>query len=380
MAARTLIEWTDATWNVVNGCSVLSPGCKHCYAMRLAGTRLRNHPSRAGLTIDTAAGPVWNGQVRVDGKVLLQPLRWRKPKRIFVCAHGDLFHEAVSDDVIDAVFAVMALCPQHIFQVLTKRPERMRAYLTQPLNSLFYTRLDRISDAAYRIAATLKGRWDEAAGMAARQACVDALKRIDHRTNAGFKNVWLGTSVEDQPRANERIPHLLNTPAAVRFLSLEPLLGPVNLRRICIVPQVLGSARAGIHIDALAGRYVESGVPYIGDWDVTRPYPEGSPALSIDQAIVGGENGPRAMHPKWVRDIRDDCADTDTAFFLKQWGWFAPLMGARPATSGFAAWPDGSVRTGHAASRGGPGIAMFRGTKKITGRLLDGVQHSGMPA
>lgn len=135
MADGTPIEWTDATWNPVTGCSVLSAGCTNCYAMRLAGTRLQHHPSRAGLTtpsrIKSGTGlgkPVWNGQVRFNEQWLTEPLRWKRPRRIFVVAHGDLFHDAVPDAWIDQVFAVMALAPQHQFQVLTKRAARMRAY------------------------------------------------------------------------------------------------------------------------------------------------------------------------------------------------------------------------------------------------------------
>jgi protein gp37 len=129
MADRSDIEWTDATWNPITGCHVRSPGCKFCYAMKLAGTRLKNHPSRSGLTIDTSNGPVWNGEVRLNEAWLEQPLRWARPRMIFVCAHADLFYEAVPDAWIDRLFAVMALSPQHVFQVLTKRPERMRDYL-----------------------------------------------------------------------------------------------------------------------------------------------------------------------------------------------------------------------------------------------------------
>jgi protein gp37 len=111
MADNSLIEWCDATCNAVNGCSVLSPGCTNCYAMKLAGTRLKHHPSRAGLTVETKAGPVWNGTVRLNEDALMQPLRWKRPRRIFWNAHGDLFHEAVPDEWIDHVFAVCALTP-----------------------------------------------------------------------------------------------------------------------------------------------------------------------------------------------------------------------------------------------------------------------------
>eukprot|EP01031_Cornospumella_fuschlensis_P021266 gene21266-26057_t len=145
MADRTGIEWTDATWNPIVGCSIVSPGCTNCYAMKLAGTRLKNHASREGLTRDSKAGPVWTGEVRFNPQWLDQPLRWSKPRLIFVCAHGDLFTEGVPDEWIDQIFAVMALAPRHTFQVLTKRPERMRQYLSDG------ELLDRLMSAACRI-------------------------------------------------------------------------------------------------------------------------------------------------------------------------------------------------------------------------------------
>ncbi|TPI10283.1 DUF5131 family protein [Mesorhizobium sp. B4-1-1] len=129
MSDGTSIEWTDATWNPITGCQIKSPGCKRCYAMKLAGTRMKHHWSRQGLTVDTKAGPVWNGAVRFNQPWLTQPLQWTKPRMIFVCAHSDLFYEEVPDEWIDQIFAVMAASPRHIFQVLTKRPERMRDYV-----------------------------------------------------------------------------------------------------------------------------------------------------------------------------------------------------------------------------------------------------------
>src|ERR1700722_12156807 len=126
MSDNSNIEWTDATWNPVTGCSIVSPGCTNCYAMKLAGTRLRNIPSRSGLTVMTKAGPVWNGEVRLNDEWLDQPFKWKRPRRIFVCAHGDLFAENVPFEWIDRVFAVMALNSRHTFQVLTKRPGRMK--------------------------------------------------------------------------------------------------------------------------------------------------------------------------------------------------------------------------------------------------------------
>ena len=130
MADNTKIEWADATVNYVNGCSVVSPGCTNCYAMRLAGTRMKTHPTRAGLTRESKAGPVWTGEVRAHEPALQQVLAWKKPRRIFWNAHGDLFHPNVPDEWIDRQFAVMALTPQHTHMVLTKRPERMRDYVS----------------------------------------------------------------------------------------------------------------------------------------------------------------------------------------------------------------------------------------------------------
>lgn len=144
MADTSAIEWTDATWNPVTGCSVVSPGCTNCYAMKLAGTRLQHHPSRAGLTQDSKAGPVWTGEVRFNEQWLDQPRRWKRGRNIFVCAHGDLFHESVPDEWLDRVFRQMGIAHHHTFQVLTKRSGRMRSYMTSKNAYLAYNsgRLD----------------------------------------------------------------------------------------------------------------------------------------------------------------------------------------------------------------------------------------------
>lgn len=301
MADNTPIEWADATWQITTGCSVVSPGCTNCYAMRLAGTRLRHHPSRRGLTRDSKAGPVWTGEVRFNEEWLDQPLKWRRPRRVFVAAHGDLFAEGVPDAWIDRVFAVMALAPQHTFQVLTKRAERMRDYLTAE---------DGMA-APRRQVAYLRHRLDEAA----KGGPFDALEREIGNNGwpvygeAGqwpLPNVWLGVSVEDQARADERIPLLLDTPAAKRFISAEPLLGPIDLTRLCIVPQKAGSSRAGIHVDALRNTHCESGLKRgLGP---------------LNWIITGGESGPgaRPMRSDWARSLRDQCAAAGVAFFMKQ--------------------------------------------------------------
>jgi protein gp37 len=255
MADNSKIEWTDATWNPVNGCSVHSPGCTNCYAMKQA----HRVDARRGLTVPSKGGMVWTGEVRLNEKALTQPLHWRKPRRIFVCAHGDLFHEAVPDEWIDRVFAVMALCPQHTFQVLTKRSDRMRAYLTKQPE-------DRISKVMDQVAPT---HW-----------CARQLE-----DNLPLPNVWLGVSVEDQTRADERIPDLLDTPAAVRWLSCEPLLEELEFRA------------------SWMGRF--------------------SDCNSLDWIVAGGESGHHArgsteMVEAAMRSLRDQCAAAGVAFFAKQ--------------------------------------------------------------
>jgi protein gp37 len=312
MADGTAIEWTDATWNPVTGCSVVSPGCTNCYAMRLAGTRLKHHPTRAGLTIDTKAGPVWNGQVRLNREALHQPLGWKRPRMIFVCAHGDLFHEAVPDEWIDQVFAVMALCPQHTFQVLTKRSARMRAYI-----------------------ARLAERWENLDGEGFGQLAADLTRSpcaagAIEEVSFPLPNVWLGVSAEDQRRYDDRRRHLDGTPAALKFWSIEPMLGPINMHIQFVKP----------------------------DW-----------------VIVGGESGPgaRPMHPDWARSIRDQCAAADVPFFFKQWGAFRALTKAEHGQA------CGATLV-HGADPHDPDSYMLPAPKKAAGRLLDGVEHSAFPA
>lgn len=296
MSATTAIEWTDTTWNPIVGCSVVSPGCTNCYAMKLAGNRLAHLPAYAGLTQASKSGPVWTGEVRQQNSVLLAPRAWRKPRRVFVNSMSDLFHESIPDDWIDQVFAVMAMSPQHQFQVLTKRAARMRAYI------------ERYRDFEWPL-----------------------------------PNVWLGVSAEDQTRWDERVKDLIATPAAVRFVSAEPLLGPIQ--------------------------------------DVRRVW-----AL-LDWVIAGGESGPgaRPMHPDWVRNLRGQCAGSDTAFFFKQWGEFAPRDISRAEWAKPAPMRDGEQVAGPGgalidyACRAETVTVMRRVGKKAAGRLLDGRQHNAFP-
>lgn len=259
------IEWTDETWNPVTGCTKVSPGCAHCYAETFA-ERFRGvpgHPFEQGFDLK-----LWPER-------LTKPFTWKKPRKVFVNSMSDLFHEDVPFEFIDRVFAVMALSPQHTFQVLTKRPERMREYVQS-----------RVPSAECRVGIILA-----ALGLGASQP---------GDVEWPLPNVWLGTSVENQHWADIRIPELLATPAAVRFLSCEPLLGPLDLR-----PWL-------------------TRVPTSGDgWRLT-----GGTALAIadivlDWVIVGGESGPkaRAFDLAWARSIVAQCREAGVPVFVKQLGW-----------------------------------------------------------
>ena len=262
MADKTKIQWTDATWNPITGCTRVSRGCEHCYAERLAAGRLRHHTSRAGLTDEHGR---WNGLLRFNRQWLNQPLEWKKPRRVFVVAHGDLFHENVPDEWIDHVFAVMAMARQHVFQVLTKRPERMRRYLSEevgkhPGNTVI-ERLEKRIDSRWQ-GKLLTWPWAH---------------KEDERWP--LKNVWIGTSVEDQATADERIHVLLKTPAAVRWLSVEPMLEPISFSHMLYA------------------------------WPP-----------KLHWVVCGGESGPgyRPMKAEWARTIRDQCEQAGVPFFMKQ--------------------------------------------------------------
>lgn len=332
MADNTKIEWADATVNAINGCSVTSPGCTNCYAMKLAGTRMKTHPTRKGLTVESKAGPVWNGEVRLHEPALLQPLSWSKPRRIFWNAHGDTFHDAVPDDWIDRIFAVAALTPQHTHMILTKRSKRMREYWA--CNSVW----DRIAGRMNKLKPLryLGGRYE----------------KLD---DAPLRNVWLGVSVEDQTRADERIPDLLATPAAVRFLSCEPLLGPVDLGKVFAIR--------------------DSDGVYLHD----------APILDVDWVIAGGESGPgaRPMHPDWARSLRDQCAAAGVPFHFKQWGEWrdqgrdVPIP-RRNHQSHICHLDKDSGKCKPNPNRFSDETMIKLGKGK-SGRLLDGVEHNGMP-
>jgi protein gp37 len=343
MGSKTGIEWTDATWNPIIGCSRVSEGCRNCYAEGIAG-RFGNGKKTvySGLTQIVNGRAVWTGQI-AETRQLLQPLSWRSPKRVFVNSMSDLFHENVTDEQRDRIFAVMALCPQHTFQVLTKRPARMLEYLSgSPWGGIVVKAAKLVAD--YR-----------------RIMLADAAANVAFHFNfIPLPNVWLGVSVENQATADERIPLLLQTPAAVRFISAEPLLGAVNLS---ILPRPEEFHRS----------------PY--GWHQWLP-------KKLHWVICGGESGPHArpMHPDWARSLRDQCAAAGVPFFFKQWGEWAP---------GSEFWEkntcavDESGRIAADALRENfpPGASsadgwemMHRAGKKAAGALLDGVEHKGFPA
>ena len=320
MADGSAIEWTDATWNPVVGCSLASPGCTNCYAMTMAARieRMGTAPYYAGLTQASKAGPVWTGKVATAPRhVLTQPLRWRKPRRIFVNSMSDLFHDSVSDETIDRVFAVMALCPQHTFQVLTKRAARMRDY--------FAARDPHGHQEAWAAA-------HEPGSLPLTQHEVEAhllpITTEAHRALYGARlvpfplpNVWLGVSAEDQARADERIPELLDTPAAWRFVSLEPLLGPIDILPWLFIYTHEDTARLADETDDV----IANPLPFR---DPATTPPEDICQPRLDWVIVGGESGgksSRPMHPGWVRSLRDQCAGAEVPFFFKQWGDYLPL-------------------------------------------------------
>ncbi len=301
------IEWTEKTWNPIVGCSVVSPGCTNCYAMKMAARieRMGGAPQYDGTTKQTRGGAVFTGKVALAEKALLEPLKRKKPTMYFVNSMGDLFHENVPDGWIDRVFAIMALCPQHTFQILTKRSKRMMEYCAGSMVS------DNLSGRVNRI-------WQAVLDTPFKGKSSNASSELFAMKNGvPLPNVWLGVSTEDQTRADERIPDLLDTPAAVRFVSAEPLLGRIDFGRIPS-PERWGENPDGWTFDCLqTGDYYTlfgdgPSLPSDGPW---RDH-------AIDWIIAGGESGPGAR--VWdgfedaCRSLRDQCKSADVRFFMKQ--------------------------------------------------------------
>lgn len=376
MGDRSGIQWTEATWNPVVGCTKVSAGCDHCYAIR-DGARLQHLPAYA----DTIADGEWTGLVRCLPERLDQPLRWRKPRRIFVNSMSDLFHDQVPDGFIAAVWFVMGQCagciPEqyrgHVFQILTKRPGRMAAWLRRWAD-VGDPQIPPMDPAAERC-----GRGELIAEAAETLSTPIVYDWMDgpRRWPAELPGVWLGTSVEDQRWADVRVPKLLECPAAVRFLSCEPLLGPIDLGAWlwgweCGCGWRGRSGRWGVRLGEV-GFDGERGVYVCPSCGVRRETQDGPGPyrvnLGIGWVIVGGESGPgaRPMYPQWARDLRDQCLAADVAFFMKQWGEWAP-----------AADLDPDVRERAPEELAGD-ECVCRVGKHATGRLLDGREWSEYP-
>ncbi|NWG24569.1 MAG: phage Gp37/Gp68 family protein [Pseudorhodoplanes sp.] len=366
----TTIEWCrnadgtqGVTWNPIRArhretgkrgwfCVHKSDGCRFCYS---EWQNMKGGDS-GGNGLAYAAQNLAKIEVYLDEKTLLAPLSWRKPRTIFVCSMSDLFGEFVPDAWIDRIFAVMALSPQHTFQVLTKRSERLREYFAKAApNVLPYEGI--------------------------RQAVDSIIDRVTMGFNINYTkplpNVWLGVSAERQKEADERIPDLLATPAAIRFVSCEPLLGPIDLTNI----RVQLEGKSFMTRSALSAR---------------DPLDKGSPELTLDWVIAGGESGKdaRPMHPAWARSLRDQCAAAGVPFFFKQWGEWADQTdsppAARRASQDHIFSPNGEV-LGVGVEHGRHGMVdcdwrdkggawMGRVGHKKAGRLLDGRLHDAMPA
>lgn len=353
---KTRIEWADRIWNPVTGCSKVSQGCKHCYAEREWESRFTYNPRHI------AFGRAFTN-VQAHAQRLEMPLSWHKPAKIFVNSMSDLFHESVSFEFIAAVFGCMALAPHHVFQVLTKRPERMEQFFSWVWSegrilfgpaSLCITKLLReAEDLPKSVEPMVRDR--------------EAQKAIPWP----LPNVWLGVSVEDQATADERIPVLQRVPAAVRWVSAEPLLGPVDM---------------SLWFDLYQYE----------DGDIWHPRNLSRPLISPDWVVVGGESGPNArpMHPDWVRNLRDQCVSAEVAFNFKQWGEFiVPEDGAEAcrvcgctwnnACDGGCFWAEPGLCSecvNKPIPQGDRPVKYRRIGKKNAGRLLDGQQWDQYPS
>lgn len=315
MAEKSSIEWTDATWPIVQGCSIVSPGCKNCYAVNVvnrvaASPNVKVSGSIQGLVAKNSAGRLyWTGKVACREDRLDWPLKWKKGRMIFVPSHGDLFHEDVPNEFLASVFGVMAATPHHTYQVLTKRPERM---------------LEVVSDYVFAEAVEQDARWAH---------------KVTNDIQWPLPNVWLMVSVESQPWADVRIPLLLRTPAVVRGVSYEPALKPVDFSSFKYsgkTPERNGHEWE-IDYNALIG-----GVKLT--YDTGKVEYHWSP--KIDWIIVGGESGPRARPCEGgienaMRSTLEQCRAAGVAYFGKQMGsvW-AKEHGGDPKGGDMSLWPE----------------------------------------
>jgi protein gp37 len=329
MSDNSAIEWTDATWNPIRArnlktgkvgwhCEHATTGCEFCYA--------EGFNKRLGTGLPFKPGHRKGIEIFLCEETLLKPLRWNKPRMIFPGSMTDLFADFVRDEWLDKIFAQMMLTPHHTYQVLTKRAARMREYISNNI----------VRDCALR-------------------------------SNAAWPlpNVWLGVSTERQPEADERIPQLLRTPAAVRFISYEPALGQLDIARWLQIAWQCSSCRR-LYAGKYQPRCPDCG--QVGGWSGSHAFnpPTGQTGSGLNQVISGGESGPKARpsNPQWFRDIRDQCASPGVAYFHKQNGEWVSVSEVKGKGRHFS-FPDGRT--------------VRRVGKKKAGRLLDGIEHNGMP-
>lgn len=345
MGFQSAIEWTETTWNPWQGCHKVSPGCKNCYMFR--------DKKRYGQEPNTV--------VRSHDKTFYAPLKWQEPRQIFTCSWSDFFIEE-ADAWRDEAFAIMSLTPQHTYQVLTKRPQRMLEYLDdcnwEP----------RIYDAVAQLARKMGWKkWPDDGRFIMRTEPLEFLP-----------NVWLGVSVEDQKTADERIPLLLKTPAALRWLSMEPLLGPVDLSNVRYRNPDFDESDL-ITMDVLRG---------IVEMHDTMSSSAVDDCDAIDWIVTGGESGPesRPTHPDWYRSIRDQCGKAEVPFFFKQWGeWYGgPSRNGdsgpfRICRGGRVEGTDYPTHPEYFFMFGADTVVQKVGKKKA-GRLLDGREWNETPA
>jgi len=478
MSDKSKIEWTDASWNPIKArwfaptndgggkerigwhCEKISSACAHCYAEEFnqrLGTQLpyvKESCRRTVIIGGPNAGQDWKGEhtdyreergdaeVFLDEKTLLQPLKWKRPRKIFVCSMTDLFGEWVTDEMLDRIFAVMALCPQHTFQVLTKRPERMNSYLSA-------ARAHPVGLAALGVAL-------EAAAQNPKSNVGEGIMlqgNIAHLQIWPLPNVWLGVTAENQEMADKRIPLLLATPAALRFVSIEPMLEHVDLRQWqhsygCGCgwggdePLSYCNECGWRGRDAYYGEDCPECKSKLADYhacpecdghsgDLFSFGPNSLP--SINWVIAGGESGAHARpsHPDWFRSLREQCAAAGVPFLFKQWGewgqptdtlsaldwpyhhnydrtfWFDGRACMRPIEAGwsdkyhdgagalqpppFDLWktpeyldqvkrcPQAECRQAEKCEGNKARAAVTRVGKKAAGRLLDGIEHNAFP-
>lgn len=336
---HTEIEWTHPlgfvgeTWNPTSGCTKVSPACAHCYAEKMS-LRFKLAP----------AFTPKEHKIILHPERLETPLHWSLPRCVFVDSMSDLFHEDIPFEFIDRCFLTMALTQRHLYQILTKRPERMRAY--------FHS-------------------------VPERRILIDERWPLDDICKWPLSNVWLGVSAENQFWANARIPILLQIPSALHFVSIEPQLGPIDLTEIThkfsrdLLDELSALKDVKVEINALTGAWFDG-------WDRGHE-------RHLGWIIAGGESGPmcRLSHPSWFRQIRDACQDAGIPFFFKQWGNYAPVQEAVPMEQvdfkvRYARYHPGRILNETRPSSP-TDVPMRRMTKKKAGALLDGREWREYP-